>query len=318
MIISLFRTSHPASYLLLPIIGVLLRIPLLFVDVSNLDSLSYFEFAIVSRPWLNMLVAGVLSGLFGVYINYLSDQFGFLDRVSGLAGLSFVLLSIWSSESASFSFSYISLGIFLFAFQQLLSLGKLGGVAQVFNASLLISLATFFTPEMVVFQLLVPLAIVYFQTIQWRHFTVWLIGFTLPCVYLLVWNMCQPSTIQNNSIYPFEIFSATNMIYFQTANWLWQLIFFLLVVTLAMQSFRKGLTNNTTRIRKSFFLIIWTLLLGIMALLLTDSIQTAPYLFVALPVGFMLSNYLFYSKKRVLSETAFIGIAIIELVNYWL
>ncbi len=320
MIISLFRTSHPTSYLLLPLLGVLLRIPLLIVDVgtSHVEVLSPVEQYIVSMPWLNCLVAGVLSGVLGIYVNNLSDQFGFLDRVSGLSGLSFVVLSTWVPEAASFSFSYLSLGIVLIAFQQLFSLGKTGGLPQVFNASLLISVASLVTEDLLVLQLLVPFAIVYFQTIHWRHFSVWLIGLVMPMLYALVWGLYYPESNVSvitgaYSLIEWDVFNQ-----FQSTIWIWRLVFVIILIILAMQSFRKGLTKNTTRIRKSFLLIMWMLIFSAIAIVQTNNVFTAPYILFALPLGFMLSNYFFYSKKRVLSEAALIGIVVIELANYWL
>jgi hypothetical protein len=320
MIISLFRTSHPTSYLLLPLLGVLLRTPLLIADaeLAQLEVLSPIELYIVSKPWLNCLVAGVLSGILGIYVNNLSDQFGFLDRVSGLSGLCFVVLSTWVPESASFSLTYLSLGIIIIAFQQLFSLGKTGGLPQVFNASLLITIASLITEELLVLQLLVPFAIVYFQTIHWRHFTIWLIGLATPMLYVFVWKLYYPESNMSvvagaYNLIEWEVFHLS-----QPTTWIWRCVFVIALILLAMQSFKKGLTKNTTRIRKSFLLIMWMLIFSIIAILRTDNVFTAPYILLALPLGFMLSNYFFYSKKSVLAEAALIGIVVIELANYWL
>jgi len=320
MLIRLFRTSHPLSYILLPTIGILLRIPLLFhsFDESQLVALSSLESYIVSHPWINVLLAGVLAGILGIFVNYISDQFGFLDRVSGLTGLSFVLLSAWTPESASFSYTYLSCGILLIAIYQLYDLGQSGGYAQVFNASLLISVASLITKEAIVLQLLVLFAIIYFQTIHWRHFTIWLLGLILPFLYYAVWNSFYPSDMDLLDLLLPNMDLLQSLEIIDTVKWVFNFMLIALIIIISYKSFSKGVTNNTARIRKSFLLSIWILVLCMLAIFQSAFTVNSPFLFLAVPLSLILSNYLFYSKKTWLAEQYLLVIIAIEISSYWI
>jgi len=316
MIISLFRTSHPVSYILLPVLGILLRIPLMLVAESSGDQSLYtqWEWDIVSRHWLNVLLAGIVSGLVGIYINYISDKYGFLERVSGLAGLSFVLLTTWSPQAASFSSAYVAMIFVVIAIDQLFSLGRNGGLSQIFNSALCISIASLFLPVLIVVQPLVLFAIIYFQSIHWRQISVWLIGLSLPIVYFAVSQMIASSS---DEVGFKELFSLQWGSIDLTAQSFLQGGLLLITLLLSMKSFRKGLTKNTTRIRKSFLLIIWILVFFLITVFKFEVLWKSTAVLLAIPLAFMFSNYLFYTKKSRLAELVLLLMICVEIANYW-
>ena len=301
--------------MLLPVLGILLRIPLMLVAESLGDQGIYssWEWAIVSKPWLNVFVSGIISGVMGIYVNYISDKYGFLERVSGLSGLSFVLLSSWSPQAASFSSAYLALILVIVALDQLFSLGRNGGLSQIFNSTLCISIASLFMPGLILIQPIVVFAIIYFQSIHWRHISIWLIGMILPLVYLLVGEAIMSASDNDwNRLLPFQWNG------FQLSNHLITHIGFLLFVfLLSMGSFRKGLTNNTTRIRKSFLLLLWLLTLLVATIFQFESLWKSTAVLLAIPLGFMFSNYLFYTKKSRLAELILLLMICVEIASYW-
>ena len=194
MLIRLFKTSHPVSYILLLVLALVLRIPLFFSSQVSASSGAFvannLSAYVASQPYVFIILSALIVGIAGAFLNYLSDTFNFLDRVSGLTGLAFVLMASIHPVASAFGADTIALLFLLPALHQVLSLTKeKAGLSKVFNAGFLIAVASLFQPLLLSLELLVIFSVLYFQTFDKRHISVHIIGILVPLIYFAVYDL---------------------------------------------------------------------------------------------------------------------------------
>ena len=321
MLVRLFKSNHPLAYFIIPGLALLLRIPAFFIQdefPNTFHSLIFFgTFTWINEyTWLSILLAVLFTTISAIYLNSISDKYGLLQRVSFLGGLAFVLLTSILPNMSYFSPIYPATLILLFVYDQALALYQDGnGLSNLFNASLALGIASLFVPTVIYLLVFIALGFLYFKTVHPRFFSVLLAGFLIPWLYWftvkLWYNELDDFYLNLEGVFNYwEGFSIHEM---------WNsFIPFLLVFVLAVRSFMKGISSNTVRIRKSYILILWSLLLIINSILQFTNFESAPWMLLAIPLSFILSNSLYYNKRGWLSELLVFSIILWEIAAYWI
>ena len=320
MLIRLFKTSHPVSYILLPVLALALRIPLFFEHrVSSSSGAFFFKnlgTSVAEHPYLYIVLSALLIGIAGAFLNYLSDTFGFLDRVSGLTGLAYVLMASMHPVASDIGADTLALLLVLAALHEVLSLTRdKSGFNKVFNAGFLLALSSLIQPALIGLELLVILAVIYFQTFNKRHVSLHIIGILVPLVYYAVYDL-----IWQEGSFAFDYVSmliAAPWGFTSSTTWL-VLLLPAFVLIWSFSAYLKSVSTNTMRRRKTLLLVLWILLVSFLLVVQAPGIHQASLSILAIPLAFILANYLFYARKTRLAEFFLLLIIAWELAWYWM
>lgn len=321
MLVRLFKSNHPLAFFIIPGLSVILRIPVLFhtsFAPSSYDSALFTSaFSWINQyPWLSILTASFFTSVSAIYLNAISDKHGLLARVSFLAGLSYTLIASVLPQYAYFTPVYVSSVLAVFAFDQVLSLHRDGsGLNQTFNAALAVGLAAMFTPAAAYLILFVALGNLYFKTFHPRFISVLFAGALLPWIYWATVKLWHNDLASLDSVFDI-LFSGWSGF---SSERIWMLLLpYILLFALAIKSFMKGVSSNTVRIRKSYFLILWSLVFMLNGIMQYVEVEHAPWMLFSIPLAFILSNTLYYNKRGWLSELLVFSIILWEIAAYWI
>ncbi len=267
MLLQIFKTSQPLSWILIITIIIILRAVLFFtvniqlhpIENETITSGFTLQFA-NSIPWLSHLVSTLIILFSGLFFNKIAQNINILKGIHYLLFLFFGIFISFNPENLLLTPFVISVPFSLFSLNLILSQPK-GSVslASLFNASFFIGLGTLiYFPSIALFPILM-ISLFYLNQPKWRYFLVASIGFLTPWLF-------NDAILFSFSVDQALIFSSwsTNFTAFQVSNYFPFYASLLLFGLILFQSYFyiRVTSNSIIKIRKTLFLILVYLIVG--------------------------------------------------------
>lgn len=309
MLLRIFKTSQPISWILIVFILLISRAVLFFVfndklslyleSNSSKDLLSSFNanYALTSHFISSLWLIGL-----GFYFNRAGQQINFLK---GINYLMFLFLGLFLSLDLSnlvLSTGLLSLPFLIFAYESILTAGQTKtALSRSFNNGFAIGIASLIYPPSITFLVLQLFSINYLHQSTWRNYLVAIIGFSTTILFTDV------------IIY---VFFENHLLVFE--NWMVQfgefgihrenfsVAFIILLALLIWLSivFLKTAASSIIRIRKA--LILNFILLVITGCSVVLYSQQTDLTIMAIPLAVLWSVFYLETKRWWVEDLAFL------------
>ena len=319
MIIRFFKSDQSISIILLPLFALLFWI-FGFVHPQVLDTAG-------SMPLYNLLIGGIINYKFfsigiavllviieSFTINHIINNHEILGKQSYMPALFYILLMSSSPFHLALHPGLFANLFLMLAMNQLFNIyRKEISFSQVFDAGLLIALASlFYLPSILLFPL-VWIALIVFRPFIWREWIIALIGLIVPYLYLCVYYFWQGSLDHIKEHLGFMVKAeGLNIVKMSGYSYFFIAIIILLVI-LSLGNLFAGLTvNNKLKAKNSLILWSWFLLFS----LFMFPIYSIKYIsFIAIPLSVFYANYFLQVKKEWWAEFLFLILIISIVLN---
>ena len=318
MIIRTVREHQPLSLILIPLIGILLWLP----GFINPDYVAQNVYSLdqVYMPFYNGLdhffrqheLASVILGFIfsigeGFLLNYIIYEHHILTKRSWLPALLFVILSgctpglLWLNPQLVAGFFILGALHFLLGTYRM---DKAFG--QVFNAGILIGIATLFYLPSILFLFFAIAALLILRPFIWREWIILILGSTVAPVYSGVYFLWHDelkhisTTVITNPIIHRNFFLKLPSEYYFLSAMIGLLLF------VASGRFLSGAGTSTLKTKKGISVMLWFLLISILTLLPAQNFFIGGFLFTIFPIAFFVSNYFLVARRIWLAETIFL------------
>lgn len=269
MLLRIFRTSQPLSWILIILLITVLRIVLFsFFHESahsfdnKLISSNILNQFVENLPWLSHIISTIYILFSGLFFNRIAQD---LNLLSGIHYLLFFMFGIFVSfypENLILSPFVIAIPLLLLSFHLIMTQFK-GTLPMgiVYNASFFIGLASIIYFPSSILLIILIWSLIYLNQTSWRHFIIALIGFSTPVLFF--------DTVTFSFSLPFEYISNYWSNQFQLislTNYLPAYSTYTILGLIILQSFIyfKTVSKSIIKIRKALHLSFWYLILGIL------------------------------------------------------
>ena len=327
MIVNLFRHNQwPSIFcLLIAVISIwslLSFIPFHFIKHEEYTPFGLMMKLLIKPIFIQRLLLGAF--IFGqcIYVNKIVVNQKIISVNSLFPALFYFLLLTCFPQSIQWSPILISLGFTLFALKKILTLYlNKEAYPTIFNASVMIGISTIIHPPFIIFAPIILIGMSIFSQIEWRHWILSLVGFMTP--WLIFYTLVSSNIFANlNLDYIFSSFQTSKVstsIDSTTINYgnYLTLCFLLIIILFAMFELIIGLKHKNIKARKSYILLLWFLLLGMIFTQISYCPIFLSYGCLAIPLSAIISNYFYYNKNYIwLNSILIIFIALIFLNHF--
>jgi hypothetical protein len=312
MIIRFLKSNNATAFFIIPILAVVIWVFAFFnphiLEVKH--SMPLYDLVVspvANIPWLSTFIALLLLVAEGFLLNYIVNENEVLVKKTALPGMFYVVFMSMSSDMLQLHPLIFSNLFLMFALNKILnSYRKDIAFSQVFDAGLLISIATLFYFPFAVFFPVIGVALVIFRPFIWREWVISFIGVLVPYIFVVTfyfWRNALDYLLYDKMFFPM-IFKKETPPLSQT--------FYILVSLLGVMillSFGKlfnGLSGGAQKTKKALVLMIWLFSFSGLSLLLAPSLSLKYFGIVMIPISIICSNYFIRARKELWAELLFI------------
>jgi hypothetical protein len=224
----------------------------------------------IGIKWLDISIAILIVTGQSIYLNVIVSQYKLLKENSHLTSLIFILLNSCFLLILNLNLIVIANTFILMTFHQILKMYNLkNSYALLFNASLLIALATLVYFPNILFFILLWIALIYNTTPNWRDFIISLLGLSIPLLYFATYKFVFSGTPSYNiDDYLINIYNVHwNGISFLSKIFFWILC---LISVMSFVSLFSSLNKFVVKVRKSLIIVALMVIVGIGTLILNQ------------------------------------------------
>ncbi len=324
MILSIFKKSRPASFLLVPVTALIFFILGWMGDsglviINPMPFYNLFLWMVSPLPIWSLGVIALLMVLLQVFhFNKLIEKHEILYKNSYLPGWFYLIFSILIPSFVSFHPILFANTISLFALDKIFRIYKNPNPqALIFDAGLLFSLASLFYLPSVLFFVFLAASLLVIKTFNLREWIIGFAGLLIPYLLILVWYFFTGTMDEFISKLTYR--PLTNL--WNTEGLLLEgyratIIVVVILFLLALWKLRANYFKNVIRIRRYQQVMLMYLLIGFCTMAISPSED--PYRFAILvpPVALLIAYYFLAIRKEWLTEVLFGLLFIVLLVNY--
>lgn len=311
MLLRLFKSPQTLIIIFIPIIGILLWLkPFQGIEshpypVYQMPLYSLFASLINSSLIVSNIVTFVLILLQAFLINIINSKYGLISKRSYLPALIFVLLTGSINEIKYFQPIIMANFFILFAITQIFDTYKVERIfSNFFNAGIFISIGSLFYFNTIYFIIIIWIGLYFIRDFSLREWVVSIMGIITPyLITISLYFIFDDLKILFTSINKNILYEKT-MIKYTTFD----IIFFGYTVFIAIISvFYLLSVFNTQKIstRHYYLTFIFFIVLIIALFILSPSASVELIYTMAIPLSFILANYLLNSGSLIFTETIF-------------
>jgi hypothetical protein len=309
MVIQLFKNYNPSSFIIIPFISLIFWINGLLIDQNINNDFHFPLFHLIIGPIINLeilttIIAYLLITIQAFILNHIVVKNEILPSPSFLTALFYIMLL--SSDISLVNINPIiisNLFIIIGLYKLLESYRKDYAFANIFDASILFSIASLFYTPNIVLTLTIFIGILLLRPVIWREWLIALIGLFLPFIFFLTYLFLNDNLKEfwiNNMSYNVKETAVQNSIWFKT-----MLSVTILILTLSLGKLATSLSGTNKKKTKTISLLIWFSCFSTLSFLLIPALTYKHYTTLAIPFSVFLTHYFFYIKKRWLAETLY-------------
>ena len=269
MLLRIFKTSQPLSWILIILLMVIMRSILFtffFTPVyipKNVSIADQFSFFLASNlPWLSHLLTLLIIIPSGFLFNKIAQDVNLFKGIHYLLFLFFGVFISFSPSNLILSPFIMSLPLILWSLGMILTQSK-GQIqlASVFNASFLIGSALLiFAPNVLMFVILL-ISLFYLNQATWRSIVIAFLGITTP---LLFHDILFFSLNIDESLFSTTFLSSIGAFSLAQYQPLKSIGVLLLLILIQIPTYYLSASKSIIKIRKALFLNLYFLILGIL------------------------------------------------------
>ncbi len=169
--------------------------------------------------------------------------------------------------------------------------------SQYFNASFILSILTFFYPNLFMLIFLLIINSINYSNFNWRILIIILLGFLTPYSFGWIYSILTEQSFLKPDFFNYSLMNVNVDL---TKNIYAIVLIFILFVSLV--ELFNWLYKKSVKSRKTFMNIIWMLIITSIIGFLSDLFY---FYFTIIPVTVIISNYFIYSKKRKIANILF-------------
>ena len=314
MVVNLFRHTQSISILVLMALCGILWMGISFqslepsVDVNSPFFNSIYSW-IHSHVYLERISLGLLVFSQCISMNKMMARQKIISINSSFPALFYFMLISTSPKAIYLSSSVVSISFILFALNKILSSYlKKDAYTTVFESAFFLSIATLIHPPFFIFIPLAWVGMSIFSQVEWRHWVISILG--VLCPWFLLFTAITFLSIDDWSSFSlFEnLFTQNSSTKIETGDFLTLFVFGILSV-ISMFELLVSLRQKNIKARKSYVLLLWVLIFGLIHFYLSEGAFHEKLLIFALPLSAIISNYFYYNKKKWLNSLTFVLIA---------
>ena len=326
MIISTFKNSHPASFILIPVILVVLWWFSWHGVSENLvkNPMPIYNLVVEMISGFPLWVVGFLGCLITIsqtfHLNYIVGKHDVLYKNSYLPALFLILLIGLIPSFLVFSPVLLVNSIFIFILDKLFKLYKSPApLPIIFDVSLLTGIATLIYLPSISLMLLIAVAIFILKPFAWRDWLVGFLGVFIPFFFTFVFYFWSDGINElRQRFFPESISQLWDIKGLMLQGYRITLVVISILFVLTMVRIRQNFYKNVTRIRNFQQVVFIFLLVAIASLAFTGSVAVYRFSILAIPLAVMISYYFLSNKKAWWNEVLFwvmVGTLIFNHVN---
>ncbi|HXC05666.1 MAG TPA: hypothetical protein VNZ86_12980 [Bacteroidia bacterium] len=323
MLISSFRSYTPASLLKVPVFGLFLWF------FSGLYRHAPVDASVNQASPLILQIHTALSGLYfldvflslactigsAFLLNYIVNQHSLLAKKTYLPAMLYLLYNACTGDFLRLHpGSITNLFIIATCHQLFNTYRKDSARAEVFNAGLLIGLASIiYLPSLVLF-LFVWITLIIYRPFIWQEYVLSLLGFLMPWMFFLVyyfWND-QLQTIGVRLI--FKHIDGHLFLFPVKPSYIWLYLVFGTVFLASFLAYTSSQLVMPLKSKKTFAMLVWCLITGIASAYLAPVISLTSLSIISIPMAVLSSNLFLQIKRGWLAELLFSFMLIAVLV----
>ncbi len=232
--------------------------------------------------------------------------------------VTFIYLLMMSSSTELYTIHPILFAnlFLIFSLQYILGIyGKPDSFESVFNASILISIASLFYFPSIYFIIFIWLSFIIYRLYAWREWVVSLIGLSIPYLYLFSYYYVTDQ-LKAKCLTYIEFFKNNHRTTFHPDEG--NYIFFTvigLMSTYIIFNILNRLTEKSIYYRKKVLVLSMFLLMSFLTLIFSGKYFTYHLSIVFIPLSFFFSTHIQQIKRMVISELFFIILIIAMVLN---
>ncbi|HEX8515034.1 MAG TPA: DUF6427 family protein [Bacteroidia bacterium] len=321
MIVRILKSNSPAAFFILPLIAIIIwSFGFGALHLSEVrHSMPFYELLVrpvAGIPWLCNIIAILLVTGEGFLLNYIVNENEALTRKTALpALLYFAFLSIHIDMLQLHPILFANLFL-LFALSKILnSYRKDTAFSQVFDAGLLISVATlFYLPCIVLFPLL-GIALILFRPFMWREWIISFFGVLVPFIFVISWYFWKDTLdylLYDKMFFPIvfkEQGTRLNQFFYILAST------GLIIVLLSFGKLFNDLGGGSQKTKKALILMLWMTAFASLSIFLVPAITPISFALFAIPLSVICSNYFIRIRKELWGELLFLLFIALLLIN---
>lgn len=325
MLLKLLKGNFLYNYFLLPVIGLLL-----IAGTLLQDSMAYPAFSPAAGPLSFILQAFnfsqtgavltnyVLILLIGLLLLHINDYFSMARDATFLPAYLFLFIVYAIPNLQVIQPIFLSALFIALSFRSVFSsINKKYTVNKSFNAGFLIGMAGLFYTYASLFVAIIPITIyVLKNNLNWRNLLSPLLGSTLPWLYLFVYylffkdtqlffELIEKSTHTTNA----NIFSNTIIFVYLS---------YLVLITLIASFFIIQQYDEKNINTRRYYKVLFIYFVATLLLLLIPPVSFEIIVIIALPLTFLLTNYLAHMRRRFWAELFFTILLITSIILQFL
>lgn len=319
MIFNLIKSRRPINFVLFPLLVIALWLPVFLSHPShsfnNLMPLYDGYVSLMGADSNISLALGILLVIAeGFLLNRIIDTHKILPERNNLVAFFYILFS-----SIHPSFLYANPVLFsnlfvIIALGQLLSIYNQKNVLrEVFNASLLIAVASLFYFPAILMILLIWATFIIIRPLEWRNYVISLFGPLL----VAIWTVAYYFLTDQTELLVIKYGSFNN--YFEQlsiSGFSYVLVGVLVVIALvAFGSLLRGLSKNTVRVKNLLRIVSIYFILSLLTFFLTSQDYFSTYAFVLVSFAIYTANYFDYLKRNWIGNALITLLIVLVLYN---
>ena len=277
-------------------------VPLLLNDIQTLFLHSW------APTYLVIILGLIITSFHALGLNNLMYEKNVIKKDNLVLGFVYVLLCtpFYNTVSAWF-ISFFLLFYINYLFE---SYQKSYPLSQVFNASFILSLLSFFDPNIIVLLPLIIISSINFDNMNWRSLFTITIGMLLPYIFYFMYTKVFNLLFIMPDFTNFQLISTPDYTRWPIIKKLWIGILFVISLFSFFELFR-WLYKKSIRSRKSFIIILFYFILTfLVALYGADE----SWYYLLSPLSIIIANYFTYTKKQNIANILFFFLIISSVV----
>jgi len=305
--INFFKTLNPLNMIWLVVVLFGLRAGYLFNLPVKIDAAFsvplgkllltkglYFELS----PAANVVIAALITFVQALLLNRLVNHYNLLGKPTFLPALMYITVSGLFTPFLVLSAPLICNFLVLWMLFKLLGFYKSkDSKAAAFDLGMIVALGALIYLPFIYLFLLIWIALIIFKPFNWREWITCILGYTVVFLFLAVYYYLNNSIMLFGSIW---LPLATKFPGTVSVNYLNYIILVpvFLILMLCFFRLRQNFYKSYVQIRKSFQLLVITLLVTGLCFYTRAGFQLSHFLLCAIPAAVFFSYYFLYAARR--------------------
>jgi len=305
--INFFKTLNPFNMIWLVVVLFALRAGYFFnlpgkIDATFFAPLGkllltkslYFDLS----PAANVLIAAVFTFVQALLLNRLVNHYNLLGKPTFLPALMYITVSGLFTPFLVLSAPLICNFLVLWMLFKLLGFYKSkDSKAAAFDLGMIVALGSLIYLPFIYLFLLIWIALIIFKPFNWREWTTCILGYAVVFLFLAVYYYLNDSIGLFGAIWLPLATSFPGIVSINYLNYIVLVPVFLILV-LCFFRLRQNFYKSYVQVRKSFQLLLITLLVAGLFFYTRAGFQFSHFLLCAIPVAVFFSYYFLYAARR--------------------